>query len=153
MRYALLALLMLAACGDSPAPPAGPSWCGEESRVLAGQWEGGFTRQGHDYAIDLALEEAGDCTFEWSYQTYLLEHEGQPRLLIYDSRGIIVIVETHAAGDIVSMAMESQRTYLYTLDREGNPSQDREAEIYDPSLVKVWGDYLVIWKSQYRRKQ
>ena len=116
MRYLLIALLALTACGDSTSSPAAPSWCSEEASVLAGEWEGRLTRHDHHYELALALEETGECTFEWSYQSYLLEHEDQPRLLIYESRGLIIIVETHAAADLVSMAMEGQRTYLYTRD-------------------------------------
>ena len=158
MSALLLILFVLASCSkEAPvAPlvvvePEEPSWCGPGAQGLIGTWVGQFEVRGHQYESTIVFVENGECSFAYSYDTFILDHEDQDRLRIYDSQGVIVVTKTEVAGDLLLLDVEAKQTYVRTLEPDGTETEISRVRIYDTSKAKLWGTTLHLWQRDYGR--
>lgn len=143
---ALGTVALLSSCGESPTRP---SWCSPHASQLAGHWQRVFEHQDHQYEVILSVQDEGDCTFSFTYETHQTAPHDPSK--VYESRGTLIVVHADKRDELIGLEFVSRRHYMYGLDEGDQPVINTEIKIFEGSTARIWGDQLVMWQHQYNR--
>lgn len=139
---------------DIPDSDPLPDWCyAIVDSALAGVWYERRTDH-HDrlleYIID--IKRTDYCAYTYTYLTYLYVEEDTT--LVYRSEGNIIVSEVQDAGSVINMKIESKRNYYFQVSHDlENVTESFGTSILETSFGKIWGDYIILWGRQLKRRE